>query len=142
MEINMNGKSKRLTPDKAFELLLDGMDSERFARVINHSRYVGILAGRIAEKAGADGEYAVCLGFLHDVGRKIDTKNHAIAGYRYLLQNGYTDYADICLTHSFLNNDIDCICACLMSRDAKEFEFIKEFVKNHKNTLYDKIIQI
>jgi putative nucleotidyltransferase with HDIG domain len=137
-----NKISKKLDPKEAYELLIKDIDLVRYKRVIDHSVYVGTLAGRIAEKLGLDVEYAVSLGYIHDIGRKIDSKNHVIVGYRFLEANGYSDYSFVCLTHSFLNNDINCVAGHPLAKDAIEYDFLKEYVTNHKNTLYDKIIQI
>ena len=142
MKMTADKTSKKLTPAAAYELLIRDMDTVRFKRVIDHSVYVGLLAGKIAEKAGLDRDFAMTLGYIHDIGRKIDTKNHVITGYRYLEENGYPDYSFICLTHSFLDNNIDCVCGHPLEKDALGYDFMRDYVKNYKNTMYDKIIQI
>ena len=63
------------------------------------------------------------------------------AGYKFLKDNGYGAYAFICLTHSFLNNDIECICGRLLSPESEGYAEVKTFVESHKNTDYDRIIQ-
>lgn len=131
----------KLTSDMAYKLLTDGLNDPESIRYVPHSRHVGDLAGMIARELGEDEEYAKTLGYLHDIGRKIDSDNHMYAGYRFLKDNGYEEYSFICLTHSFLNNDIECICGCFLSPDSEGYEEVKEFVSSHENSVYDRIIQ-
>ena len=61
-------------------------------------------------------------------------------GYKYLKELGYDDeYANICLTHSYLNNDINCVAAEMHSKDIR---ILEEFITNHKYTIYDKLITL
>lgn len=61
-------------------------------------------------------------------------------GYKYLKNLGYDDeYANICLTHSYLNNDINCVAAEMHSKD---INFIEDFITKHKYTIYDKLITL
>lgn len=123
-------------------MLIDGLETPGGIGYVTHSKYVGDLAALIADAIGEDGEYAAVLGYLHDIGRKIDSDNHIYAGYKYLTENGFEEYACICLTHSFLNNDIECICACFLPEDSEGYDIVKEFVETHEYTVYDKIIQV
>lgn len=132
----------QLTSKEAFALLTDGLSEPEKIQYVSHSKYVGDLAGMIAGELGLDGEYARTLGYLHDIGRKIDSPNHMYAGYKFLSENGYGEYAFICLTHSFLNNDIECICASFLSPESEGYSTVKQFVESHKNTDYDKIVQV
>lgn len=131
----------KITKEKAYGILIEGLQNPETIGYVPHSRYVGLLAGMIAKEMGLDDEYATTLGYLHDIGRKIDSDNHIYAGYKYLMDNGFEEYAFICLTHSFLNNDIECICAQFLSPDSEGYEEVKSFVEAHKNTDYDRIIQ-
>lgn len=95
-----------------------------------------------------DSEYAKVLGYVHDIGKKFQQHGgvlpHAINGYNYLKELGYDeDYAGICIKHSFLNNDIDCI-----SNDRDEtdktnpnYQFVKDYIKQ-EYTIYEKIINL
>lgn len=132
----------KLTKEQAFELLIDGLENPDEIRYVTHCKYVGILAGLIASELGLDGDYATTLGYLHDIGRRIDNPNHMYAGYKFLMDSGYEEYAFICLTHSFLNNDIECICAELLPEDSEGYDTVKEIVTTHENTDYDRIIQV
>ena len=131
----------KLTKEKAYALLIDGLENPESIGYVPHSRYVGELAGMIAKDMGLDSEYATVLGYLHDIGRKIDPGNHIYAGYKYLTDIGYGEYAFICLTHSFLNNDIECICGRLLPPSIEGYDIVKTFVETHENTDYDRIIQ-
>ena len=131
----------KLTKKEAYALLTEGLKDPETIGYVTHSRFVGDLAGMIAGEMGLDAEYASVLGYLHDIGRKIDPGNHIYAGYQYLKENGYEEYAFICLTHSFLNNDIECICAQLLPPESEGYAEVKAFVESHRNTDYDRIIQ-
>lgn len=48
------------------------------------------------------------------------------------------DYANICLTHSYLNNDVYCTAGGI----PRDIPFRTEFIKNHKYTIYEKIINL
>ena len=134
--------TKTLTPIEAYSLLIKDMDTVRYKRVIDHSVNVGLLAGEISARCGLDRDYATVLGFIHDIGRKIDSKNHVYFGYRYLEELGYSDYSYICLTHSFLNNELDCVAGLPLGKDAPGYDFMLGYVRDRKYTLYDKIIQV
>lgn len=70
--------------------------------------------------------------------------SHAINGYNYIKSLGYDeDYASICIKHSFLNNDINCLANDRDYTDSsdKNYEFIKEYIKN-EYTIYEKIINL
>ena len=131
----------KLTGEQAYRLLTDGLENPESIGYVPHCRYVGDLAGMIAGELGLDAACARVLGYLHDVGRKVDPGNHMYAGYRFLNENGYGEYAFICLTHSFLNNDIECICGRLLSPESEGYAEVKAFVEAHENTDYDRIIQ-
>ena len=134
---NFTGENKmRLTPKQAYRLLTAGLDEPESIGYVTHCRYVGDLAGLIAGEMGLDPEYASTLGYLHDVGRKVDPGNHIYAGYKYLKENGYDEYAFICLTHSFLNNDIECICGRLLPPESEGYAEVKAFVESHKNVVF------
>ena len=131
----------KLTKEQAYDLLIEGLENPETIGYVPHCRYVGRLAGMIASELGLDADFATVLGYLHDIGRKVDPGNHMYAGYRYLKDNGWEEYAFICLTHSFLNNDVTCICGRLLPPESEGYVEVKAFVEAHQNTDYDKIIQ-
>ena len=69
----------RLTKEEAYKLLIDGLENPETIGYVPHCRYVGDLAGMITSGMGLDSEYATVLGYLHDIGRKVDQGNHMYA---------------------------------------------------------------
>ncbi len=115
--------------------------SEDKNRWVKHCIYVGIAAGRIAEKLGLDVDYAISLGYIHDVGRKISHPNHTIDGYHYMVEHGYIEEARSCLTHSFIDNNIH-NAADKVSGPQERFDFMNGFLQSVELTLYDNIVQM
>ena len=130
----------KLTLEKAREMLEEARKKSTDDRWINHSICVGDTAGKIAEKLNLDVNYAKTLGYIHDIGRGIgDSKDHVMNGYYYLKELGYDDeYANVCLTHSYLNNDVNCTAGGI----PRNIPFRTEFIKNHEYTIYEKIINL
>ena len=130
----------KLTLEKAREMLEEARKKSTDDRWINHSICVGNTAGKIAEKLNLDVNYAKTLGYIHDIGRGIgDSKDHVMNGYYYLKELGYDDeYANICLTHSYLNNDIYCTAGGIPT----DIPFRTEFIKNYEYTIEEKIINL
>ena len=118
--------------------------------LITHSICVGNTAGVIAKSLNLDEDYAKTLGYVHDIGKRFGTNSyegvipHAINGYNYLKSLGYDDkYAGICIKHSFLNNDINCLANDRDYTDStnKNYSFIKEYLLQ-EYTIYEKIINL
>lgn len=111
---------------------------------IEHSKKVGEAAARIAKNLNLDVEKAKTLGYIHDIGKRYGgLAHHVIKGYEFVKEKGYDDeYANICITHSYLNNDINCTAGGVPRTDSEGYEFRKEFVKNHEYTIYEKIINL
>lgn len=130
----------KLTVEKAREMLEEARKKASDDHWINHSICVGDSAGKIAEKLNLDVDYAKILGYIHDIGRSVgDGKDHVMQGYNYLKELGYDDeYANICLTHSYLNNDVYCTAGGI----PRDIPFRTEFIKNHEYTIYEKIINL
>ena len=62
-------------------------------------------------------------------------------GYEYLKSKGYDDeYANICLTHSYLNNDIVCTAGGVPNPD--DNPFLANFIKEHEYTIEEKLINL
>ena len=60
----------------------------------------------------------------------------------YLKNKEYDEeYANICLTHSYLNNDINCTAGGIPDKDSYKYQFRKDFIENHQYNIYDKIIE-
>ena len=130
----------KLTVEKARELLEEARGKTPDDHWINHSICVGDSAGKIAEKLNLDVDYAKTLGYIHDIGKSVgEFKEHVMNGYKYIKELGYDDeYANICLTHSYLNNDVYCTAGGI----PRDIPFRTEFVKNHEYTIYEKIINL
>ena len=133
----------KLSKEEALKLLEEA-EKTNPGRWIEHSKKVGEASRRIARKLDLDIEKAEVLGLIHDIGKRYGERaHHVIKGYKYLKEKGYDDeYANVCLTHSYLNNDINCTAGGVPSIESDGYEFRKEFVKNHEYTIYERIINI
>ena len=130
-----------ITSEKALEMLESFRP--KFAgndNWINHSICVGNSAGKIAKAMGLDENKAKTLGFLHDIGKGVGPfKDHIMNGYNYLKSLGVDDeICNVCLTHSYLNNDV----LCTAGGVPDDIPFRTEFIKNHVYTIYEKIINL
>lgn len=112
-----------------------------------HCIGVGRAAGRIAEALKEKGynidvEKTIVLGYFHDIGKHNgESHGHVMRGYEYLKSLGYEEeYCNICLTHSYLNNDITCTAGGIP--DPKKNPFLTNFIKNHEYTLEEKLINL
>ncbi len=143
----------KINSKEARELLEKERKNQTDDRWINHSICVGNTAGRIAKALqdkgiDVDVDKAITLGYIHDIGKKFNEHGgvfpHAINGYNYIKELEYDEeYAGICIKHSFLNNDIDCI-----SNDRDEtdktnpnYNFVKDYISS-KYTIEEKIINL
>lgn len=139
----------KLTSNEAKELLEKERGKVSNDHFINHSICVGNTAGVIAKALGLDEDYAKTLGYIHDIGKKFKYNEsgvfpHAMYGYNYIKSLGYDDkYAGICIKHSFLNNDIDCISNDRdeTDRNNPNYEFVKNYIKE-EYSIYEKIINL
>ena len=114
---------------------------------IIHCLSVGDSAGRIAKALNDKGynvdvDKTITLGYLHDIGKyNGESHGHVMRGYEYLKNKGYDDeYANICLTHSCLNNDIVCNAEGVLNPD--DNPFLANFIKKHKYTIEEKLINL
>lgn len=132
-----------LTVEKALKLLEEGAKNNP-GRWVEHSQKVGEAAARIAKKMDLDENKARAMGIIHDIGKSFGIHfHHVIRGYEYLKQLGYDEeYANICLTHSYLNNDILCTAGGIPDPNSEGYEFRKKFIAEHEYTEYDKIINL
>lgn len=138
----------KLTSDNALKLLKESKIKDTDELWIQHCICVGNTASKIAEALNLDSEYDKTLGYIHDIGKRFKESGgvfpHAINGYNYLKSLGYDeDYAGICIKHSFLNNDIDCIANDRDETDRTNpnFQFFKDYIKKDY-TIYEKIINL
>ena len=72
----------KLTSIEVLKLLEDVRGSVSNDHFIEHSICVGNAAGVIAKALNLDEDYAKTLGYIHDIGKKINgPKNHSVNGY-------------------------------------------------------------
>lgn len=114
---------------------------------IEHCICVGNTAGKIAQalnekSCNVDVDKTITLGYIHDIGKYIGKSHgHVMRGYNYIKGLGYDEeYANICLTHSYLNNDI--ICTAGGVPDPNENQFLTKFIKEHHIPIEEKIINL
>ena len=114
---------------------------------IEHCICVGNTAGKIAQalnekSCNVDVDKTITLGYIHDIGKYTGKSHgHVMRGYNYVKDLGYdNEYANICLTHSYLNNDNICTAGGLP--DINENPFLTEFIKEHKYSIEEKIINL
>jgi len=97
-------------PDRATaEQMLEEAKRKTPGPWVRHSCNVALSAQNIAELCPQmDAEKAYVLGLLHDIGRREGSfgMNHVLDGYRYCMLKGFSQAAQICLTHSFPNKNI------------------------------------
>ncbi len=137
----------KLTVEQALQMLESFRGTTQSDKWIEHCICVGDTAGKIAkaltEKGyNVDVEKTITLGYVHDIGKyNGESHGHEIIGYNYLKDKGYDEeYYNICITHSYLNNDI--ICTAGGVPNPKDKPFIAEFIKTHKYTIEEKLINL
>lgn len=137
----------KLTSKEALNLLKQQKFNTQDHRWIKHCISVGNAGGKIAkallEKGiNIDVDKTITLGYLHDIGKyNGESHGHVMRGYEFLKEKGYDeDYCNICLTHSYLNNDI--ICTAGGVPKLEENPFLTEFVKKHMYSIEEKVINL
>ena len=137
----------RLTSKDVRNLLEEERKKSNDDRWIEHCLCVGDSAGRIAKALNEKGynvdiDKTITLGYLHDIGKyNGESHGHVMRGYEYLKERGYDDeYCNICLTHSYLNNDI--VCTAGGVPNPNDNPFLTDFIKNHEYTIEEKLINL
>ena len=137
----------RLTSKDARNLLEEKIKKSNDDRWIEHCLCVGDSAGRIAKALNEKGynvdiDKTITLGYLHDIGKyNGESHGNVMRGYEYLKERGYDDeYCNICLTHSYLNNDI--VCTAGGVPNPNDNPFLTDFIKNHEYTIEEKLINL
>ena len=137
----------RLTSKDARNLLEEERKKSNDDRWIEHCLCVGDSAGRIAKVLNEKGynvdiDKTITLGDLHDIGKyNGESHGHVMRGYEYLKEREYDDeYCNICLTHSYLNNDI--VCTAGGVPNPNDNPFLTDFIKNHEYTIEEKLINL
>ena len=137
----------KITSKEARSLLEIGRKTSQDDRWIEHCLSVGDSAGKIAKALNEKGynvdiDKTITLGYLHDIGKyNGESHGHVMRGYNNLKDKGYDEeYCDICLTHSYLNNDI--ICTAGGVPNPEDNPFLTEFIKKHEYSIEEKIINL
>ena len=135
----------KLTSNEARKILESAINKTESNGWIEHSICVGEAAGKIAKALNEKGydleiDKVIALGYIHDIGKMVGPfRGHVMNGYQYMKEQGYDEeYCNICLTHSYLNNDINCTAGGIPD----DIPFRTNFIKNHEYTLYEKIINL
>ena len=129
----------QLNSKEAKKMLEDAKGKTPHDGWIYHSICVGDSAARIATCLNLDSEKARTLGYIHDIGKIKSFQNHIMEGYKLLKEkNVDEEYCNVCLTHSYLNNDINCTAGGI----PEDIPFRTNFIINHKYTIYEKIINL
>ena len=136
-----------LTSEEAKNLLENERKQTKDDRWIEHCLSVGNSAGRIAkalEEKGykVDVDKTITLGYVHDIGKyNGESHGHVMRGYNYLKDKGYDEeYCNICLTHSYLNNDVTCTAGG--GPKPEDNPFLTNFIKKHEYTIEEKLINL
>jgi hypothetical protein len=131
------------TLEQAEQLLVEGerLNPGKWAR---HSRVVAQAAHLIgAQLPGIDPDRVYIAGLLHDIGRRAGESDmrHILDGYTYLVEQGFSDAARICLTHSFPVKDAH---AGSGEWDGSEQEmaFVQDYLAKIEYTDEDRLIQL
>lgn len=137
----------KLTSKEAKKILENERGKAKSDKWIDHCICVGDSAGKIAKALNEKGydvdmDKTITLGYLHDIGKyNGESHGHVMNGYNYLKEKGYDEeYCNICLTHSYLNNDI--ICTAGGVPNPNENPFLTDFVKKHQYTIEEKLINL
>lgn len=111
---------------------------------IQHSEFVALACKSIAKHCtNLDSNKAYILGLLHDIGRRVGvvSERHTIAGYQYCMEQGWEEVARICVTHSFMIQDIN---SAIGKWDVtkEEYELAESIINLAVYDDYDLIVQL
>lgn len=110
---------------------------------VDHSKVTARAAAIIADRGGLDPDRAYALGLVHDLGRYkgVTSMMHVYDGYSVLIKDGYSEAAQICITHSFPTQNFE----EYSGRDDCTEEIrkeIKTILAKAVYTDYDRLIQL
>ncbi len=110
---------------------------------VDHSKVVANAAATIAEHSGLDSDRAHALGLVHDLGRYkgVTSMMHVYDGYSVLIKDGYSEAAQICITHSFPTQTFEEYTGQDDCTDEIRQE-IKTILANAAYSDYDRLIQL
>jgi hypothetical protein len=110
----------------------------------NHSRNAAQAAFLFANRIdGLDPDIAYIMGLLHDIGRRAGVADlkHSLDGWRFMMAEGFPDVARICITHSFLAQDVS---QAEMNWDGtpEELQWVEKYLSGLEYNDYDRLIQL
>jgi hypothetical protein len=111
---------------------------------VQHCRNAGQAAYRFAGRIkGLDPQTAYALGCLHDIGRRAGKFDllHILHGYHFMMDQGYPDVARICLTHSYLNQDVH-RAENNWDGNPEQLDWVAETLSGYVYNDYDRLIQL
>lgn len=132
-----------ILPLEQAEKLLQWAAAKNPGQWVDHSRTAARAAGIVTEAIGLDKERAEALGLVHDIGRYNGVTNlrHVYDGWVLMKEKGYGEAAQICLSHSFINQEFveylgknDCSPA--------QVEEMERALSDAVYTDYDRLIQL
>lgn len=110
----------------------------------DHSKVTARAAECIAKECGLDSHRAYVSGLLHDIGRYEGVRgvHHIYAGYELMMQKGYREIAEICLSHSFPYQIFEAYGGGAIDCNDEELSVIRSFLSEKVYNDYDKLIQL
>lgn len=126
------------------EKLLEWAEVQNPGAWVDHSKVVARASEAIALASGLDSHKAYVLGLLHDIGRYegVVGLHHIYSGYQLMNEKGFTQIADICLSHSFSYKNLYAYSGPINDCTDDELHIITEFLSNKTFDDYDKLIQL
>lgn len=109
-----------------------------------HSRYTAEAARKIAAGCpGLDSTKAYILGLLHDIGRYpgVTSERHLLDGYRFCMEKGWDEAAQVCISHAFMIPDIETSIG-VFDMPESDKQFLADFVARARYDDYDRLIQL
>lgn len=111
---------------------------------IEYSRFVALACKNIAAQCqDLSPDQAYCFGLLHDIGRYagVTSEKHLIDGYRFCMERGWEKAAQICISHTFMIQDIKTSIG-IFDISHEEYLFMEDFIKNAVYDDYDRLVQL
>jgi len=126
------------------EKLLQKSEAKNPGAWIEHSRYTAFVCERIAQYCPhLDKEKAYLLGLLHDIGRYVGvvSERHLLEGYLLCHENGWDEVARICVTHSYMLQDITSSIGVWDVSD-EDYQLMKIVIETSEYNDYDRLVQL
>ncbi len=124
--------------------IVSGTSEQIQIEYIFHTTGVAEAAYKIAQKCNLDPQKAYILGLLHDYGKiqneKHTGKAHFIVGYDKMNKEGFSDVANVCLSHSFPSKDFSF--SDYTSYNINDLKKAKKILSEREYDDYDRLIQL